>query len=261
MSSTRDVLNADLTGAAPAIAVVPARLASTRLPNKMLLDLGGAPLIVRVCENLAAGGVFDRVVVAADGERIAEAVRAAGYEAVLTAPELASGTDRVAACAKTLGTAPDALVVNVQGDEPFVSAELLSAVVARLRTAGGDVVTACAPYVPPGGALEPDVVKVVIGADDRALYFSRALVPFVRERSEAPQPGYWRHVGIYGFRADVLAEVSALPPHALEAAERLEQLRWLAHGYGIRAVRVEEPGAFGIDTAADLARANQRYRR
>ena len=259
MTSTSDVLKPERHDAAAAIAVVPARLASTRLPRKMLLDLGGAPLVVRVCENLLASRVFARIVVATDGPAIAEVVRAAGFEAIVTEATLTSGTDRVAACAKTLGVQPEALIVNVQGDEPFVSRELLAAVVERLRRGDRDIVTACTAYHGPGYP-EPDVVKVVRGADDRALYFSRAEVPALRENTNAASRGLLRHVGVYGFRASVLAEVARLPPHPLELTERLEQLRWLAHGYGIRAVHVAEPGAFGIDTASDLARANERYR-
>lgn len=264
MSSAPEVLNPDdhtLADRRTVTAIVPARLASTRLPNKMLLDLGGAPLIVRVCENLLASRVFARVVVAADSSRVADVARAAGLEVVVTDPDLASGTDRVAACAKTLGLGPEALVVNVQGDEPFASAALLLRVTSALRGAGRDIVTACAPYRAPAGAADPNVVKVVRGVGDRALYFSRASVPYVRDPDDAPAVPLARHVGVYAFRADVLAEVAALPPHPIEQLERLEQLRWLAHGYGIRAMMVEEPGAFGIDTAADLARANERFRR
>ena len=259
MSSTEEALNPERD----VIAIVPARLASTRLPRKMLLDLAGAPLIVRVCENLTASRVFTKVVVAYDDEAIGDAVRAAGYEAVPTAAALSSGTDRVAACAKTLGVTADALVVNVQGDEPFLPRETLARVVTRLRESGGDIVTACTDYVPPAGSVQPDVVKVVRGVDDLALYFSRANVPAVREaEAGSAVPGtrsiHRRHIGIYAFRADVLAEVADLAPHRLEQLERLEQLRWLANGYRIRAVWVPDEDAFGIDTAADLERATRR---
>ena len=259
MSSTEEALNPD----SDVIAIVPARLASTRLPRKMLLDLAGAPLIVRVCENLAASRVFTKVVVAYDDEAIGDVVRAGGFEAVATPAALTSGTDRVAACAKTLGVSPDALVVNVQGDEPFLPRETLVRVVTRLRVAGGDIVTACTDYVPPAGSVQPDVVKVVRGVDDLALYFSRANVPAVREAGDATSGRsgrsiHQRHIGIYAFRADVLAKVAALGPHRLEQLERLEQLRWLANGYCIRAVWVPDDDAFGIDTAADLAKAERR---
>ena len=264
MSSTGEALILDPRDRS-AVAIVPARLASTRLSRKMLLDLAGAPLIVRVCENLARTQVFSEVVVAHDSHEIGTVVRAAGFADVMTDPGLASGTDRVAACAKTMGLPPDSLVVNVQGDEPFLPASALTAVVERLRICGRDIVTARAPYVPPAGSVQPDVVKVVTGVDDRALYFSRANVPAIRDgrdEEEARAAGevpHARHIGIYGFRADVLAEVAALAPHPLERLERLEQLRWLAHGYGIRAVRLAGLDVFGIDTAADLARANARY--
>ena len=262
MSSTEEALNPERDGP-PVIAIVPARLASTRLPRKMLLDLGGAPLIVRVCENLAASRVFTKVVVAYDDEAIGDVVRGAGFEAVATSAALNSGTDRVAACAKTLEVSPDALVVNVQGDEPFLPRETLVQVVERLRLAGDDIVTACTDYVPPAGSVQPDVVKVVRGVDDLALYFSRANVPALRDAADARATDgeggvHARHIGVYAFRADVLAMVSRLPPHRLEQFERLEQLRWLAHGLRIRAVWVPDDGAFGIDTAADLARATRR---
>lgn len=230
----------------------------------MLLDLAGAPLIVRVCENLHASAAFESIVVAYDDALIGEAVRRAGFRAICIESECASGTDRVAACAKTLDIPPGGLVVNVQGDEPFLPASLLHAVVDRLRVSGRDIVTARTAYVPPAGAIQPDVVKVVCGVGDRALYFSRANVPAVRESADYTRvladagEVHQRHIGIYGFRADVLEEVAALPMHELETLERLEQLRWLAHGYGVRAVRVDEGGAFGIDTAADLARARAR---
>ena len=261
MSSIDEALNPHAKHIA-AVAIVPARLASARLPRKMLLDLGGAPLIVRVCENLRRAGVFGRVVVACDSEEIAVVVRAAGFEAVITSQQLTSGTDRVAACAKTLDLPAATPVVNVQGDEPFLPFKLLHAVVERLRSVDGEIVTACHPYLPPPGSVETDVVKVALGADDRALYFSRANVPAVRDAQDAAdtvEPVHLRHVGIYGFDAATLARIAALPPHRLEVLERLEQLRWLAHGFQVRAVLVDGAAGFGIDTAADLVRANTQY--
>ena len=242
------------------IAIIPARFAAQRLPGKPLLDLAGRPLIVRVCENAQASGVFDRIVVATDHVGIAEVARQSGFEAVQTDAALPSGTDRVAAAARVLGLPDDALVVNVQGDEPFVSAATLRTVAQRLEQSPTCIATAVEPITELASLRDQNVVKTAIGEDDRALYFSRAAIPFNRDAAatSAPEsPGTerilhaYRHIGVYAFRLDTLRRIAALPPHPLETTERLEQLRWLAHGERIFAPTVA-PSPRGIDTAEDL---------
>ena len=241
------------------VAIVPARLASTRLPRKPLSSLGGAPLIARVCQNIHAAAVFGLIAVACDSEEVAEAVRKAGFHAVLTDPALPSGTDRINAAADDLDLRDDSLVVNVQGDEPFIEGSTLKELVGTLQRYSADIATAVVPEAEPSVLTRPSVVKAVLGADQRALYFSRAVLPFQRDAQDGQtHPPRYRHLGLYGFRRDVLAKAAALPSHPLEEAEKLEQLRWLANGMTVRCAVVGEQG-FGIDTPEDLARANLRY--
>ncbi len=260
MSDRKEALNLD--PAPPrAIAVVPARLNATRLARKPLADLGGAPLIVRVCQNLTRSGVFAQIIVACDDGQIADAVAGAGYRFVMTDPALPSGTDRVAACAKTAGIDDDALIVNVQGDEPFVTTATLTAVVDLLALSGRDeIVTARESILDPRDLADRNLVKIAVGEHDRALYFSRAGIPFERDRDPAAASlaHHFRHIGIYAYRHSTLRAITRLPQHSLERLEQLEQLRWLASGYVIRAALVA-PQARGVDTAADLSAANVHY--
>ena len=245
------------------LAVIPARLGATRLPRKPLRLLGGQPLVVRVWERIAALGVAERCVVATDDEQVAAVVRAAGGEAVLTRPDHPSGTDRVAEVAMRDEFAGFDAVVNIQGDEPFASAELVhaaSSLVTRHGFALGTVACPAGPEV----LGRPDVVKVVATADGRALYFSRAPIPFLREPDDAADRArrdalVRRHVGIYAYTRDALARWVALPPHPLEQIERLEQLRPLADGMAMGVAVVHEPPLPGIDTEDDLADANARW--
>ncbi len=263
MDDRNEALNLE-RAATSAVCIVPARLGSQRLARKAMADLGGAPLIVRVCENIERADVFGRILVACDSREVVSAVAAAGFEAVMTAAELASGTDRVAACAKTYGLGDDALIVNVQGDEPFVGAQTLRAVVEALRVAGPrTIVTARESIRDEADLADPNLVKVATGEHDRALYFSRAPIPYVRDRNPGQSllaPQHYRHVGVYAYRGGTLERIAALPPHPLERLEQLEQLRWLAHGYRMQAVLVA-PGHRGVDTGADLAAANAHYRK
>ena len=242
------------------VAVIPARLASTRLPRKPLQLLGGEPLIVRVCERVAQTGLFAQIIVACDDTTIAECVEAAGFNALLTDPALPSGTDRVAAVAKTLAFGDDQLIVNVQGDEPFVPKVLLASVLDKLRSDLRHIVTAVTPVTTAEQLLNPNVVKAALGAEGRLLYFSRAAIPYVRDQQKELDslPWHFRHIGIYAYAANTLRQISQLPEHPLEQLEKLEQLRWLAHGYTMRAV-VEDAGEPGIDTPEDLRRANTYY--
>ena len=243
----------------PSIAVIPARLASQRLPRKPLALLGGEPLIVRVCEAAASAGVFDRVVVAADSAEVVNAVERAGYTAVLTDPALPSGTDRVAAAAQLMAVPSEAVIVNVQGDEPFVDATCLRALVDRVRTLPTAVATPVVPITDVGVLADPNAVKVAVGTDGRALYFSRASIPYSRDAPGRLSPKlHWRHLGLYAYTHASLARIAAYPPHPLEQLERLEQLRWLAHGEHVACVAVGEAHR-GIDTPADLALANELF--
>jgi len=239
--------------------LVPARLASTRLPRKPLADIGGLPMVVRVAQR-AALSTASRVVVAADDEEIVRACDRHGITAVLTRADHATGSDRLAEACGLLGLAGNDIVVNVQGDEPLIEPALIDACAALLAD-HDDCVMGTAAHAIDGldEYLNPNVVKVVLDAAGRALYFSRAPIPWPRDGAAAagtalPSPPPLRHIGIYSYRADFLCRFPSLPPCPLEAVEALEQLRVLWHGERI-AVHVSalRPGP-GIDTPEDLAR-------
>jgi 3-deoxy-manno-octulosonate cytidylyltransferase (CMP-KDO synthetase) len=233
--------------AATAVAVIPARWASTRFPGKPLAALHGKPVVQHVLERARAAAVFDAVWVATDDERIAAVVRAAGGEARLTRPEHATGTERVAEAAAALP--PDAVVLNVQGDEPLVPPELLRDLVQALqRDPAIDIVTAAHWSEDAAGFASPHVVKVVIDAAGRALYFSRCGIPHA---APGTAQHYLRHIGIYGFRRRILSQFVQLPRGPLEAREGLEQLRALENGLRIH-VLVTTHETLGVDTPEDL---------
>lgn len=239
------------------IAVIPARLASTRLPDKPLADIGGRPMVVRVADRAKASGAL-RVVVACDDPRIADAARTHGHEALLTSRDHASGTDRIAEVVATLLAAGaidrETIVVNVQGDEPLIDPALVAATATALDAAGDcAMATACHPIVDDADVANPNVVKVVTDARGRALYFSRAPIPWIRDASTSHPPAR-RHVGIYAYRAGFVAAFAALPPAPIEVAESLEQLRALWHGHRIAVVETDTAPAAGVDTADDLER-------
>lgn len=244
------------------LAVIPARLGATRLPRKPLRLLAGRPLVVRVWERVAAMEVAERCVIATDSEEVAAAARKNGAEAVLTSPDHPSGTDRVAEVAKRREFAGFDAVLNVQGDEPFISSEAARGALGMLRgefTIGTAAVPAAAAVL-----AEPSVVKVVTADDGRALYFSRAAIPFLREPKDAEDAALlrervWQHVGVYAYTRDALARWVALPAHPLERIERLEQLRPLAAGWAIGVALIAGPLRRGIDTEVDLARANSEW--
>lgn len=242
------------------LAVIPARLASTRLPNKPLRLLGGEPLIVRVWERVRALRMADQVVVATDAEQVAEVARRAGAEVALTQPTHPSGTDRVAEVAAMPAFAGADVILNVQGDEPFVSERLVHGALSMVRDRGFELGTAAVP-APAGARATPDVVKVVAADDGRALYFSRAGIPYVRDDGDAPAADalLLQHVGIYSYTPAALARWVALPEHPLERTERLEQLRPLAAGMAMGIAIVQEQAERGIDTEADLNAANARW--
>jgi len=231
---------------APCVAVIPARFGSSRFPGKPLAVLHGRPLVLHVLERVRQAGVFDAVWVATDDSRIAAVVREAGGDARLTRAEHPTGTDRVAEVAASLP--PDALVFNVQGDEPLVAPELLRALVDRLRRdAEAAIVTAAHPARDREGFVSRHVVKVVVDVAGRALYFSRCGIP--TPAHDAPE--YLRHIGIYGFRRTALSRFVALTSGPLELREGLEQLRALEHGMHI-AVVVTSYESRGVDTPDDL---------
>ncbi|KAB2868574.1 MAG: 3-deoxy-manno-octulosonate cytidylyltransferase [Burkholderiaceae bacterium] len=238
--------------------LIPARLKSTRLPDKPLADLHGAPMVVRVAQR-AAGSAAARVVVAADDPRTVEACRTHGVEALLTRADHASGSDRLAEACEQLQLDGDAIVVNVQGDEPLVAAAMIDACAALLQQRGDCMMATVAHAIDDADEFaNPNVVKVVLDASGRALYFSRAPIPHWRDRPAADalprEPQALRHVGLYAYRAGFLRRFAALPPAALEGTEALEQLRALWHGERIAVhVSTERPGP-GVDTPADLER-------
>jgi 3-deoxy-manno-octulosonate cytidylyltransferase (CMP-KDO synthetase) len=241
----------------PILGVIPARLGSSRLPRKPLLPLAGEPLILWVVRRVAAAGVCDRLVVATDAAEIATVVEGAGHEAVLTAAEHESGTERVAeVIAKKPFTTFD-LVLNVQGDEPLVAAEALHGAVARVR--GGDPIGTAAGSLEPALAGDPSRVKVVVDPQGHAVYFSRAPIPFDRDGTR--NAVYHQHVGVYAYTRDALERWVRLPPVPEERWERLEQLRPLLHGIPIGVALFAAPAAPGVDTADDLRYAETRVAR
>ena len=233
--------------------LIPARLAATRLPRKPLLLLGGEPLIVRVLRRALASGAAS-VHVATDSEAIAEAVQAAGGSALMTSPAHQSGTDRLAEAAAVLGLAQDEIVVNLQGDEPLMPADCLRQVAALLdRDARAHLATLWRPIDCEEEWRNPNVVKLVCDAGNRALYFSRAPIPHWRNGSfRAGQA--CRHIGLYAYRVAALRDWSALPASPLESAEALEQLRALSAGWAIACAQACAEVPAGIDTPEDLAR-------
>lgn len=236
--------------------LIPARLASTRLPDKPLADIAGKPMVVRVAERVAESGAA-QVIVACDDARIEAACAAHGVGAVLTRRDHASGSDRLAEACALLGLDGDDIVVNVQGDEPLIDPALVRRSAELLGERADCVMSTAAHAIADDGEFRnPNVVKVVLDAESRALYFSRAPIPWWRDgRGARPlSPAPLRHIGLYAYRAAYLRAFAALPPPAIEAAEALEQLRALWHGWRI-AVHVSEraPGP-GIDTPEDLER-------
>ena len=245
--------------------MIPARLGASRLPRKPLRLLAGTPLVVRVWERVASLGVADRTVIATDSEEVARAARAAGAECVLTAEHHPSGTDRVFEVISRPEYGGYRVVVNVQGDEPFVPAAAVRGAVALVESGRFPLATAAA-SARPDVLHAPSVVKVVCADDGRAMYFSRAAIPHLRDAADTVlrDRSVQRHLGVYAYTPEALAQWVALPPHPLERVESLEQLRPLAAGIAMGvAVIAEPPGADweigGIDTEDDLTRANERW--
>lgn len=242
------------------LAVIPARLESERLPRKPLHEIAGRPLIEWVWRRVSGLRAVDRVLVATDSDEIADACRAAGADVTLTSPDHASGTERVAEVATRPEFRDAAVVVNVQGDEPFVTEEQVAGAVGRVRD-GWDVGTVASPVGTRTAWEDPSVVKVVRNDAGGALYFSRAPIPHVRggspDERDLASDRFLRHIGVYAYSPAALARWVALPPGGLEGAERLEQLRPLAAGLRI-GVAVVAAAEGGIDTPADARRAAER---
>jgi len=241
-------------GAAKVVVVIPARYGSTRLPGKPLLSLAGKPMIQRVYERAKLASRADRVMVATDDERIAEAVKNFGGEARMTRMEHRSGTERVAEVAAHV---EGEVFVNVQGDEPlFDPAAVDTAVDALLEEPLASIATVATPIKVPADIMDPNVVKTVLDFDGNALYFSRAPIPWVRDSASKIQVRHLKHLGLYVFQREALLEYATLPQGELERIEQLEQLRWLENGWKIRVAEVEHD-AISVDVAEDVARVEK----
>ena len=240
------------------IGIIPARYASTRFPGKPLALLGGKLVIQRVWEQVSKG--LDSVIVATDDERIVDAVESFGGKAVMTSSNHRSGTDRCWEAYVKNGGKED-VVINIQGDEPFIHPSQLSSIMSCFDDSDTDIATLIRPFrgVDYQSLENPNSVKVVVDAQMRAHYFSRSVIPYIRgvERQLWPsRHQYYTHIGLYAYRANVLREITQLPQSSLEIAESLEQLRWLENGYTIKTA-ISEVQTIGIDTPEDLARAEK----
>lgn len=246
----------------PFIVAIPARYGSTRLPGKPLRDIDGVPMVVRVAQRALQAGAL-QVVVAVDDPRIAEALASEGVDVCMTRNDHASGSDRLAECATHYGWSDEAIVVNLQGDEPFAPAAGIRAVAQALSGDESPMATLATPIIDTEELFDPNVVKLVRTATGHALYFSRAPMPWARDafaedRKILPSGlPFLRHIGIYAYRAGFLKRFATLPRTPLEQTESLEQLRALEHGFSIAVRLTPEPFPPGIDTEADLARATQ----
>lgn len=242
------------------LAVIPARLGATRLPRKPLRLLGGATLVVRVLERVQSLGLADRVVVATETEEVAEVVRRAGGEALITSAEHPSGTDRVAEVARHPDFLKHDIIVNVQGDEPFMRGDAMAGAISMVRDHGFALGTAAGKR---SAAImdDPNCVKVVREESGRAMYFSRAPIPFLRDAADADVRDalVFQHMGIYAARREALMQWVSLPPHPLELVEKLEQLRALAAGIPMGVAIVDAPSWGEVNTEDDLVRANAHW--
>lgn len=235
------------------VGLIPARYASKRFPGKVLADLGGKPILQHVVERAAQARTLSEVMVATDDARIADLVRGFGGKVQMTAATHPSGTDRIAEVARHLGCD---LVVNIQGDEPLIVPGEIDAAVAPLLADPTIPMGTLACPLPVPQAADPNAVKVVVGSDGFALYFSRAPIPYLRDGHAGGASPYLLHIGLYVYRRDVLLRLASLPPTPLEERERLEQLRALEHGIRIRVVTTDHP-SIGVDTPEDLERVRR----
>jgi len=239
------------------IAIIPARYASTRFPGKPLVDMAGKPMIQRVYEQVKRA--VEEVWVATDDSRIFDAVEAFGGKAVMTSTEHRSGTDRIQE-AYTKINQPFDVIINVQGDEPFIQPEQIEALKNCFDSNTVELATLVKPFKKEDGfdaLFNANSPKVVINKDNEAIYFSRSIIPYIRDVHHAEwldKHTFYKHIGMYAYRTDVLAEITQLPPSSLEKAESLEQLRWIENGYRIR-VGYTDAETIGIDTPEDMEKA------
>lgn len=240
------------------VAIIPARFASTRFPGKPLVNINGKPMIQHVFEKAKLSNLFAKVVVATDDERIEKTVLTFGGEVIMTDPNHQSGTDRCGEVLNKLTSKYD-VAVNIQGDEPFIKTEQLAQLVELFNNPNTDIATLKKALTSVADVHNPNIVKVVSSANNKALYFSRSPIPFVRN---APQDQwlnndkFYKHLGLYGYKTSVLKEIVKLKPSDLELSESLEQLRWLENGYNIFIAETQFE-SIGIDTPEDLERINK----
>ncbi len=240
--------------------LIPARLASTRLPNKALADIAGKPMVIRVAEQARKSHAQD-VVIATDSDEIMSVCEVHGVKAILTSANHTSGSERLAEAAKTLQLGSDDIVVNVQGDEPLIDPELINMVAAHLAQKPVPMATAAHPIHSVDDFLNPNCVKVILNHAGEAVYFSRSPIPYPRDAVDGlpKQMPALRHIGIYGYRAGFLAAYSHMSTSPLEQVESLEQLRVLWHGYKIGVEITDKAPSTGVDTEADLLRVRAEF--
>lgn len=238
------------------VGIIPARYASTRFPGKPLADLGGKPMIQVVYTHVLEAGLH-KAVVATDDERIFQCVKQFQGDVVMTSPLHPSGTDRCGEAAAHLNLDDNDVIINIQGDEPFISKNEIRLLTERFANPNIQIATLVKTFDSADEVQNPNKVKVVIAKNGKALYFSRYPIPFVRD-SQCPTPTYYQHLGIYAYRYKVLKKLIQLAPSALEQSEKLEQLRWLENGYDIYTAVCDYQG-IGIDTPEDLAALRNRF--
>jgi len=242
------------------IGIIPARYQSVRFPGKPLVDLAGKPMIVRTYEQASKVKKFVNVIVATDDQRIFQEVRSAGGKAVMTSDIHTSGTDRCADALSQLSYKPNkTVVVNIQGDEPFIQPEQIEEIIACFDNPNTQIATLIKKIESKETLQNPNVVKVVVSDNCKALYFSRFAIPFLRNNS-FEDVVFYKHIGIYAYRAETLNEIVKLPMSSLEKAESLEQLRWLQAGYEIQAFQTQYEDTIGIDTPQDLEKVLMKNR-
>jgi len=239
----------------PATVIIPARFASTRFPAKIIASETGKPLVQHVVDQVRKCKQIREVIVAVDDRRIADALKPFNTRCVMTSPNHVSGTDRVAEVATGLS---DQIIVNVQGDEPEIEPDIVDELVERLQSSGDEMATAATPFPTGADPANPNLVKVALTLDGRAMYFSRSVIPHQRDQAATNRPAYYLHLGIYAYRRDFLLQYTAWPPTPCELAEKLEQLRALEHGAAIHVVKVER-ASHGIDTPEQYADFVRRY--
>ena len=240
------------------VVIIPARFASTRLPGKPLQDINGKPMIVHVLERARESGA-DRIIVATDHEDVARAVEAAGGEVCMTRADHQSGTERLAEVVEKCAFSDDTLIVNIQGDEPFIHKSQIDAVCHCFDDNTTQIATLGIPFKTLDALKNPNSPKIVVDNNGYAMYFSRSVIPFVRGKEESEWLNaypFLKHIGIYAYKREVLSAITKLPMSSLEKAESLEQLRWLQNGYRIK-VGLTDVETIGIDTPDDLVRAER----